>query len=228
MFSQLPSKVQELLVKQLQQSGHGLQQLQQSKFLLLNAQQASGTSSSSSSGSSGSSSSADKLDQKGDAQTSSSSKQMTKKVTQITVKQLTGAVQAGSQSKKEVTKKVVHIAAKQTTEAVAQSSQQKQAGHKQQSSNKPQDTGSSKGTEVTKQRATKDGKTPQRRPAKNTPKVTVDKEDTMNEEQKETEAAVIMESPTKEETETVEALTSAVKKEVNIMLCFVCLEERYV
>lgn len=219
LFSQLPSKVQELLIKQLQQTGQGLQQLQQSKFLLLNAQQAS-------IGSSGSSSSG-KLDQKGDVQTTSSGKQVTKKVTQITVKQLTGAVQESSQSKKQVTKNAVQVVAKQTPD---QSSQQKQqASHKQPSSNKPQHqpqgTANAKGTEANKQRATKDGK--KRRPPKNTSKDIVDKEEeTMNEEEKEAEAEVIMKSPTKEETETVKAITSAVKKEVDIMLCFVCLEER--
>ena len=212
LFSQLPNKVQELLIKQLQQSGQGLQQLKQSKFLLLNAQQASSCSGSSSSG---------KPDQKGDAQTTSSSKQVTKKVTQITVKQLTEAAQASPPSKKQATKKLVQVAGKQVIGATDQSSQQKQASNKQ-----PQGTANAKSTEVNKQRATKDGKKLQQRPPKNTSKDVDNEEDTVSEEHKETEAAVIMKSPTKEETETVEALTSAVKKEVDIMLCFVCLEER--
>ena len=237
-FNQLPSKVQELLVKQLKQSGQGLQQLQQSKFLLLNAQQATTTTTTGSSSSS--SFSGIKLHQKGEVQTGSPSKQVTK----ITVKQTTGAVQPSSTSK-QVTKNIVQIPAKQaTTTAEQPPSQQKNGGHIHQSYDKPPpqgvcltDTANTKRIEINKQQPKRDDEPhPQSKHKQLPPKHNMsqdsvdeeDEEDAMSEQKKKAETLPIMESPVQKEADAVEAFTRAVKKEVDIVLCFVCLEERYV
>ena len=153
------------------------------------------------------------------------------------VKQLTGvAVQASSRSKKQATKDVEQSEAKQTVGVADQPLQHKHTSGKQPSHSKPQhqpqDTAGVEDA-VSKQWATKNGKKlpqnkPQQRPAKDTLQDTVDKQEAVNEQQKETEvASVVKTSPVKKETEAVEVLTSAVNK-VDIMFCFVCLEERYV
>ena len=236
--------MQELLVKQLKQSGQGLQQLQQSKFLLLNAQQATSGSSSISSSSSSISSSI-KLQQKGEVQTGFPSKQEGENVAKVTVMQAAqaGVVQPSSTSK-QATKKVLQIPTKQAVATTKQpSSQQKNEGHKQQLHEKSQpqetcikDTAKAKRVEINQQQTKKDddshpqSKRKKQRPPKNAmsqDSVHVDKGDAES-DQKKVETPPVVRSPVQREVDAAEALTRAVKKEVDIMLCFVCLEERYV
>ena len=228
--------MQELLVKQLKQSGQGLQQLQQSKFLLLNAQQATSSSSSISS-----SSNSGKLQQKGEVQTGVPSKQADDNVTKITVMQgaQAGAIQTSSTSK-QTTKKVVQIPAKQVTATAKQPpSQQKNEGQLHEKS-QPQevcikDTANAKGVEISQQQTKRDdnsrpqSKRKKQRPSESTisqDSLHVDKEDAVS-DQKAVETSPVVQSPVQKEVDAAEALTRAVKKEVDIMLCFVCLEERY-
>ena len=219
-FSQLPSKVQELLIKQVKQSGQGLQHLQQSKFLLLNAQQATSASSS-------------KLQHKGEDKVGSQSKQVSSKITRITVSE---AVPSSSVSK-QVTKKTAQSEAKQALPTAEQLPlQQKKPGHKQQPS-QPQkvhlkDAVNTKGIETNTEQIAKDVEPrpkakPKQKMPKNASNDTVDKEDVMiEEEEKKVETSAVAESPIQEEANNVETLSRAVQNEVDLMLCFVCLEER--
>ena len=219
-FSQLPSKVQELLIKQVKQSGQGLQHLQQSKFLLLNAQQATSASSS-------------KPQHKGEDKIGPQSKQVSKKVTRITVSE---AVPSSSVSK-QVTKKVAQSEAKQVPPMAEQlPSQQKKASHKQQPPQSQKvhlkDAANAKGIETNFKQMAKDIEPrPKTKPEQELPKNewqdTVDEEHVMD-EKKESKVATsaIVESPIQEESDSAKTLSRAVQNDVDLMLCFVCLEER--
>jgi len=202
-FSQLPSKVQQLLLQQIQQSGQGLKQLQQSKFLLLNAQQTSNI----------------KPQQRGEVQQpSSANKQVSKKNTQAASKQTAVTNDQPSQQQQQQQ----HTGHKQQSHN--KHSQQHQKIHLQEAK-------LVEDVSTDKQQIASDYKLPdkpQQQIQQPTLENAVDKEGTMSEQQKETVGTIAMKSPVKKETEVIETLTSSLKKEVDVILCFVCLEERFV